>query len=94
MKKKKFCFIVLILTLISSLLFVNYNKKDDYIYNDVATIKKNDDTLSIMLETEVKSGIYEKSSSSNWPDKGYKFNAKLSRCDNGGELSWDNCKYT
>ena len=94
MKKKKICFIVLILTLTSSLIFVNYNKKDDDIFDDVAKIKKNDDTLSIMLETEAKSGIYEKSSSGNWPDKGYKFNAKLSRCDNGGELSWDNEKKT
>ena len=32
------------------------------------------------------------SKESAWPTKGYKFNAELSKCDNGGELSWDNDK--
>ena len=52
----------------------------------------NSGMLSIMLETEAKSGIYEMSKESTWPTKGYKFNAELSKCDNGGELSWDNDK--
>ena len=42
-----------------------------------------------MLETEENSGIYEKSTSSTWPGEGYVFNSELSRCENGGELEWD-----
>lgn len=26
---------------------------------------------------------------SGWPTNGYEFNAELSRCENGGKLSWD-----
>lgn len=62
--------------------FNKYAKKDNL----------NNGMLSIMLETEAKSGIYEMSKESTWPTKGYKFNAELSKCDNGGELSWDNDK--
>ena len=45
--------------------------------------------FAIMLETEVGSGVYEKSTSSTWPESGYIFNENLSACENGGELSWN-----
>ena len=47
------------------------------------------DTLGLLLETEVGSGIYETSSSDTYPTSGYKFNSELSKCENGGELTWD-----
>lgn len=47
------------------------------------------DTLGLLLETEVGSGVYKESSSSEYPLDGYKFNSELSKCENGGELSWD-----
>ena len=45
--------------------------------------------LTLMLETEAGSGVYEKSASSTWPGEGYVFNENLSSCENGGELSWN-----
>ena len=51
---------------------------------------KNYDTISMMLETEAGSGNYEMTTSSSWPTDGYVFNTELSKCENGGELSWDN----
>ena len=50
---------------------------------------KNDRMLSLMLETEAKSGQYEMTTSSSWPTDGYVFNSELSKCENGGILSWD-----
>ena len=43
----------------------------------------------MMLETEAGSGNYEMSTASSWPTEGYVFNSTLSKCENGGELSWD-----
>ena len=45
-----------------------------------------------MLETEQGSGMYEASKTGEWPDGEYVFNKELSKCENGGELSWDNDK--
>ena len=45
--------------------------------------------FAIMLETEAGSGSYEPSSSSLWPGDGYIFNETLSRCENGGILTWN-----
>ena len=43
----------------------------------------------MMLETEAETGNYEETTASEWPQDGYVFNASLSRCENGGTLSWD-----
>lgn len=42
-----------------------------------------------MLETEAGSGNYELTTRSEWPTDGYIFNSTLSKCENDGELSWD-----
>ena len=52
-------------------------------------VKQNNNMLSMMLETEAKSGNYEKTTLSNWPTDDYIFNKTLSKCENGGTLSWD-----
>lgn len=52
-------------------------------------VKKNVNSLSMMLETEAGSGNYELTTKSEWPTDGYVFNETLSKCENGGELSWD-----
>lgn len=66
-------------------IYVNGNKNLNS--NDINNEKYN--TLGLLLETEVGSGIYETSSSDTYPTSGYKFNSELSKCENGGELSWD-----
>ena len=50
---------------------------------------KHKDMLSLMLETEAGSGKYEMFTRDSWPTEGYTFNSILSKCENGGELSWD-----
>lgn len=47
------------------------------------------DMLSMMLETDAGSGNYELTTRDSWPTEGYIFNSTLSKCENGGELSWD-----
>ena len=44
------------------------------------------------LEQTAGSGDYKTVTQSSWPTEGYKFNAELSRCENGSTLSWDDTK--
>ena len=85
MKRRIFCFILFLFVFIS-LLFVKGFKKEEIDYS-VSPVKKNNNTLSMMLEND--DGVYEYTTSDSWPQKGYSFNAELSKCENGGELSWD-----
>ena len=71
-----------------TLLYTN-NKYKSYEEEDPKQIKKRVDTISMMLETEAGSGNYEMTTRDSWPTEGYVFNATLSKCENGGELSWD-----
>ena len=71
-----------------TLLYMN-NKYKVYEEEEPKQIKKHVDTISMMLETEAGSGNYEMTTASSWPTDGYIFNTTLSKCENGGELSWD-----
>ena len=71
-----------------TLLYTN-NKYKVYDEEEPKQIKKHVDTISMMLETEAGSGNYEMTTASSWPTDGYVFNTELSKCENGGELSWD-----
>ena len=71
-----------------TLLYKN-NKNKVYEEEEPKQTKKHVDTISMMLETEVGSGKYEMTTASSWPTEGYVFNTELSKCENGGELSWD-----
>ena len=50
---------------------------------------KSNDMLTMMLETEAGTGIYEEVIQSEWPQEGYVFNTELSKCENGGIVFWD-----
>ena len=65
------------------------NTNDVYEEKNEQKQKKNANMLSMMLETEAESGNYEMTTRDSWPTSGYKFNSELSKCENGGELSWD-----
>ena len=43
----------------------------------------------MMYETDVGSGEYEVSSSNEWPESGYIFNASMSACEKGSEIIWN-----
>lgn len=55
----------------------------------MVAVKKSHDTISMMLETAAGSGNYEMTTRDSWPTEGYIFNSTLSKCEHGGELSWD-----
>ena len=74
-----------------TLIYTN-NKYKVYEEEDAKQVKKNINTISMMLETEAGSGNYEMTTASSWPTDGYVFNSTLSKCENGGELSWDDEK--
>ena len=74
-----------------TLLYTN-NKYGVYEKEETKQIKKHVDTISMMLETEAKSGNYERTTRESWPTEGYVFNTTLLKCENGGELSWDDEK--
>ncbi len=76
-----------------TLLYTN-NKYKVYEEEECKQIKKHVDTISMMLETEAGSGNYEMTTSSSWPTDGYVFNTELSKCENGGELSWNDANKT
>ena len=92
MKKHKKLFTILgvVLSITIGLMFVMSSKKDDFYKGNTETkIVKRGNTISMMLETEAGSGNYEMTTQSEWPTDGYTFNSTLSKCENGGELSWD-----
>ena len=79
-----------VLVVISFLCYELYHDNNKYLVENSRSksIVNNGNTISIMLETGSGSGEYQESSSSSWPTD-LIFNSKLSKCTNGGEISWD-----
>ena len=50
--------------------------------------------MSMMYETASGSGEYMVASDNTWPQEGYVFNERLSGCENGGKLIWDDERKT
>ena len=97
MNKKKIIVILitfLTLSVLSNvyLLYSNYSLRNILFQEQSSNAPKKKDLMSLMLETEQGSGMYEASKTGEWPDGEYVFNKELSKCENGGELSWDNDK--
>ena len=89
---KKIAFLVFGIIIGSfSMFFYNYltNSNDSYENVNNNEVIRYNDTISMMLETEAGSGNYEMTTANGWPTDGYVFNTIFSKCENGGELSWD-----
>ena len=80
---------ITILSIVTGLLILNLVKTKDSEVEKMPKQVKNTNMLTMMLETEAGTGSYEEVTQSEWPQDGYVFNASLSRCENGGSLSWD-----
>ena len=90
MNKKNIVFVILLVIFTLCGVFIGRQSKAIDVYeNDETNIKKSKNMLSMMLETEAGSGNYEMTTRESWPTEGYIFNTELSKCENGGELSWD-----
>ena len=91
--KKKYRIIlytsIFLLCVVASIILVV--KKSNSVYEEESKPKvvKHKSMLSMNLEQTAGAGDYKTVTQSSWPTEGYKFNAELSRCENGGELSWD-----
>ena len=91
LKKNKIVFLVSLILLFVGLLNFKPVKKTNII-NEEKTSVKIARKISMNLEQTAGEGDYKTVTESEWPTKGYKFNTELSRCENGGELSWDDNK--
>jgi len=90
MNKKNIVFVILLVIFTLCGVFIGRQSKVIDVYeNNETNIKKSKNMLSMMLETEAGSGNYEMTTRESWPTEGYVFNTELSKCENGGELSWD-----
>lgn len=84
-----------IITIISFgfiLIIIHYCLNNNNYYKTAMVKENKSNMLSMMLETKQGSGEYELVNASKWPTEGYVFNKELSKCENGGELSWDDTK--
>ena len=91
MKRKKVIILssfTIILLVFVIIVYGSRYKKQVYSENENNEIRAGA-SISMMIETKAGSGNYEVSTSSEWPTDGYMFNANLSKCENGGELSWN-----
>ena len=88
MKKILIILTVLVLGLIA-IFYNNYNNDKIVLTNNSNSQIINSNTLTMMYETDYQSGEYQVSSDTVWPQDGYTFNERLSKCENGGVLSWD-----
>ena len=89
-------FIVIIIIVLCGVFFVTskYYYKENVDNKQIDNVQNNTNLLSLMLETDVGSGIYSVSSSSNWASEEYIFNDELSKCENESILNWDDNKNT
>ena len=92
MKKTMVILGVLVVVLFASIFYFFSYDCDHNTYISSNSNKKDilkEESLSMMLETEVGSGEYEMVTQSSWPTEGYIFNKTLSKCENGSDISWD-----
>ena len=94
MKKKYITFSIVTLVLLVALItsFNYFKTTNTYIDDSVNNQTKITKGISMNLEQTAGAGDYKTVTRSSWPTEGYKFNAELSRCENGSTLSWDDTK--
>ncbi len=94
MKKKYITFSIITLVLLVALItsFNYFKTTNTYIDDSVNNHTKITKGISMNLEQTAGAGDYKTVTQSSWPTEGYKFNAELSRCENGSTLSWDDTK--
>ena len=92
MKKKKVLITISLVTILLLSVFIfNYINEDREV---IASGKENsilesDGMFSFMLESSYGSGEYTVSSDTKWPGSGYQYNERLSGCENGSNLIWN-----
>lgn len=88
MKRQSIIIITSVFILIL-ILYYNYDNNKTVLVNKNIYETSDSNVLTMMYEQE-QNGEYQASSDISWPKTGYTFNEKLSRCENGSTLIWDN----
>ncbi len=96
MKKKIIVFLSCVFIFLVAILFTfnNYYASKEVIINEKNSYLNTDNMMSMMYETASGSGEYMVASDNTWPQEGYVFNERLSGCENGGKLIWDDERKT
>ena len=96
MKKKISIFLSCVFVALVAILFAvnNYYASKEVIINEKKSYFSTDNMMSMMYETASGSGEYMIASDNTWPQEGYVFNERLSGCENGGKLTWDDERKT
>ena len=92
MKKKYLIISISILLVLTTCLYVFISDNNEKVVISSEENNKNilnTNALTMMYETGYQSGEYQVSSDTSWPQNGYIFNETLSRCENGGTLTWN-----
>ena len=91
--KKKIIFILSAIIFLSSIIVI-YNKDEKLLSGEKTSELSSKSLLSMMLETSYQSGEYKTATAKEFPKKGYIFNAELSKCENGGKVTWNDTTKT
>ena len=96
MKKKISIFLSCVFVALVAILFAvnNYYASKEVITNEERSYLNTANMMSMMYETASGSGEYMIASDNTWPQEGYVFNERLSGCENGGKLTWDDERKT
>ena len=86
---KKYIAIIITMILCGTCLSIYYTDLFKDVSKNLDTDIKKNNILSMMIETQASSGKYQIYESNEWPSDGYVLNTELSKCENGGTLSWD-----
>ena len=82
-------FLILILAILAFLIPAKNDEKEILHNKTNSNYIINSNAITMMYETEAGSGEYQTTTNTSWPQEGYIFNERLSRCENGGTLSWN-----
>ena len=87
--KKKVIVLSSCIVLLLIICFGVANREYPVLENSSESRNFNTNVISMMYETEAGSGEYQVTSDTTWPQEGYVFNERLSGCENGSTLSWN-----
>ena len=87
--KKKIVILGSCIVLLLIIYFGVANREYPVLENSSESRNFNTNVISMMYETSAGSGEYQVTSDTTWPQEGYVFNDRLSKCENGSTLSWD-----
>ena len=87
--KKLVVILISILSMLIGIILIYDNSNYKVLINKIENNKINSNSLTMMFETEANSGEYQLSNDNIWPLEEYIFNEKLSGCENGSKLTWD-----